>query len=182
MSHNAANSPTTVGLTGSGTAPVTLSATSLSLGNQAVGMPSPPKSVTLTNQLSGPLAVTAIQAVGDFSQSNNCGFSIAAGASCVVSVVFTPTVAGTRTGTLTILDSAATSPQTVALSGNGTLQGLISLMVTPATSSLLQGANQQFRATGTYNNGVTADLTNSVTWSRPPLRSPPSPRADWPAV
>jgi hypothetical protein len=34
-------------------------------------------------------------------------------------VTFTPTATGAATGTLTVTDSAATSPQTVTLSGTG---------------------------------------------------------------
>jgi hypothetical protein len=36
-----------------------------------------------------------------------------------VSVTFSPTATGAVTGTLTFTDSAATSPQTVSLSGTG---------------------------------------------------------------
>ena len=44
---------------------------------------------------------------------------MAAGASCAISVVFTPTATGTRTGTLSVTDDASGSPQTVSLSGTG---------------------------------------------------------------
>ncbi|MEY4730373.1 MAG: hypothetical protein RL020_1531 [Pseudomonadota bacterium] len=37
-------------------------------------------------------------ASGDFSQSNNCATPLAAGSTCNISVIFTPTIAGTRTG------------------------------------------------------------------------------------
>src|SRR5207248_5502518 len=46
-----------------------------------------------------------------------------------------------------------------------------SLAVDPVLASVPAGATQQFRATGTYPDGSTADLTSSVTWSR----SDPSP-------
>src|SRR5438874_1902375 len=39
------------------------------------------------------------------------------------------------------------------------------LQVIPALASVPAGATQQFRATGTYTDGSTADLTSSVTWS-----------------
>jgi hypothetical protein len=45
---------------------------------------------------------------------------------------------------------------------------LQSITVTPATAAISVGGSQQFRATGTYNNGSTTDLTNSVTWSSSP--------------
>jgi hypothetical protein len=44
---------------------------------------------------------------------------VAAGASCAVSVSFTPTATGSRTGTLSFIDDAAGSPHLVSLTGNG---------------------------------------------------------------
>src|SRR5207249_9155088 len=38
---------------------------------------------------------------------------------CSISITFTPTAMGARTGTLTVLDNASGSPQTAALSGTG---------------------------------------------------------------
>ncbi|MER7837900.1 hypothetical protein ABTY98_18850 [Streptomyces sp. NPDC096040] len=46
--------------------------------------------------------------------------SLAAGAHCTVSVTFRPTVAGARTGTLTLTGDQSDNPTTVALSGAGT--------------------------------------------------------------
>jgi len=43
---------------------------------------------------------------------------VAAGNSCTIQVTFTPSAPGIQNGTLTITDSASSSPQTVALSGN----------------------------------------------------------------
>jgi hypothetical protein len=57
--------------------------------------------------------------IGDFSEVTNCGASLAAGATCAISVQMTPTIAGAITGTLTIADSAAGSPHTVGLTGTG---------------------------------------------------------------
>jgi len=42
-----------------------------------------------------------------------------AGGNCIITVTFTPTKTGTRTGAVTITDNAANSPQSVALSGTG---------------------------------------------------------------
>ena len=50
---------------------------------------------------------------------NGCGASLAVGQACGIQVVFAPTVAGRRTGTLTVTDSAGSSPQIEALTGTG---------------------------------------------------------------
>src|SRR4029077_14495146 len=56
-----------------------------------------------------------------FRQSDTCGSSLAAGASCTISVTFTPTASGTRSGTLSVTDNAPGTPQTASLSGTGTV-------------------------------------------------------------
>jgi len=42
---------------------------------------------------------------------------------------------------------------------------LISIAITPTVRSIPLGGTEQLHATGTYSNGTTSDLTNSVTWS-----------------
>ena len=42
---------------------------------------------------------------------------------------------------------------------------LVSIAVTPATSSVNAGLTQQYDAVGTYTDGSTADITNQVTWT-----------------
>ncbi len=117
---SALTSPQTVSLTGTGTQPVTLSASSLSFGNVAIGNTSAAKTVTLTNHESIALGFTSVATSGSFAiASNTCGTSVAAGASCTVGVTFTPPAAGAATGALTFTDAALNSPQTVSLSGTG---------------------------------------------------------------
>jgi F5/8 type C domain len=65
------------------------------------------------------VSMTSVGVTGPFGESNNCGTSLAAGASCTVSVSFTPTTAGSASGTLSVNSSAPGSPLTVALSGTG---------------------------------------------------------------
>src|SRR5205814_5062732 len=62
---------------------------------------------------------------GDVAQTtNSCGTSVAGGTTCSIGVTFTPSTAGARTGALTITDNAAGSPQSVPLSGTGTVVSL----------------------------------------------------------
>lgn len=128
--HNAAGSPATVSLAGTGTGPVaSITPASLTFGNQAVGTTSASQSVTVRNTGNSPLSVTAVAATGDFAQTNNCT-TVAAAGSCTVNVTFTPTAANLRTGTLSITHNAAGSPATVTLSGTGTAAG--APVLTPA--------------------------------------------------
>ena len=92
---------------------------SLSFGGQMVGTTSSAQMVTLSNPSQSSLAITTIAVSGDFSETNNCGGALAAGANCTITVTFKPTAGGTRTGTLSATDSAPGSPQTVGLSGSG---------------------------------------------------------------
>jgi Abnormal spindle-like microcephaly-assoc'd, ASPM-SPD-2-Hydin len=131
LTDNAANSPQTVALNGTGGSAnpaVTLNPTSLSFGNQNIGSTSSAQTVTLTNSGTASLTITSVALngtnPGDFAQTNNCPASLAANASCTVSVTFKPTISGSRTATLTFLDNAANSPQTVALSGTGTTSSI----------------------------------------------------------
>jgi hypothetical protein len=119
ITDNSAGSPRTVQLTGQGAVPTaTVAPSSLAFASQAVGTTSSAQSVSLNT---GPLAlqVSRVQSSGDFSETNNCGATIAANYGCTINVSFTPTANGNRTGTLTITDGAPDSPQTVALSGFG---------------------------------------------------------------
>jgi hypothetical protein len=102
-----------------GTPVASVSPISLVFGNQNVGTVSPAKTVTLSNTGTAPLTITTIASTGDFKQTNNCGTSVAVGASCSISVAFAPTATGTRTGTVIITDNAANSPQSVSLAGTG---------------------------------------------------------------
>jgi hypothetical protein len=123
VTDSASGSPQIVNLTGNGTtvaAPaVSLSTTSLSFGNQQINTTSAAQTITLTNTGNGALSITSIVSSGDYAQTNTCGNSVAAAGSCTISVTFTPTATGTRTGAITITDNAAGSPHIVSLTGTG---------------------------------------------------------------
>jgi hypothetical protein len=89
------------------------------LGTTAVGSTTTPVPVTITNNSSTTVTGITFSTTGPYAvSSTTCGTSLAAGATCTVYVTFTPTAAGTQTGTLKITDSASNSPQTVNLTGN----------------------------------------------------------------
>ena len=121
LNSNTSGATPTVSLMGTGSAPVaSISSTSLAFGNQIVNTTSAPSSVTLNNTGDATLNISGISSSGDFSQTNNCGTTLAGGASCSINVTFKPTATGNRTGMVTIADDAfGGSPQTVSLSGVG---------------------------------------------------------------
>jgi hypothetical protein len=127
ITDNASGSPQSVSLTGTAVAAapvVSLSPSSISFGNQRAGTASAAQSVTLTNTGNATLTITSIAIsganAGDFSETNTCGGSVAASATCTISVTFKPTATGSRAASVTITDNTSGSPQTVSLTGTGT--------------------------------------------------------------
>jgi hypothetical protein len=121
VTDNAPGSPHTLAINGQGTSQqASVNPTSLTFVSQPVGATSPGAAVTLHNSSITALTISSISATGDFAQTNNCGASLAAGMDCQITVTFTPTATGNRTGTVSIADSSSGSPQSVALSGMGT--------------------------------------------------------------
>ena len=99
---------------------VSLAPDGLIFGDQQAGTFSAPQTVTLTNTSSSTLTISSITASGDFDPAYNCSATIAVGGSCLIGVTFTPTAAGTRTGSLMVADNAPGSPQSIPLVGTGT--------------------------------------------------------------
>lgn len=89
------------------------------LPDQGIYSTSSPYLVTLSNSSSTTLSISKIVATAPFAETNNCGASLAAGKSCTISVTFTPTAIKYYTGTVTVTDSAANSPQVINVNGNG---------------------------------------------------------------
>jgi hypothetical protein len=147
---NAPNTPQKVPLTGVGVLPaVTLSPTSLAFPTQVVFTTSKAKTVTLTNTGLGILNVSNIAVTGPFTQTNTCGSTVNAGASCAFTVTFAPTTIGALTSSISITDNALTSPQKVTLKGTGTY-----VQLTPTS---LNFANQPV---GTKSLSKTITLSN----------------------
>lgn len=98
---------------------VTLTPTSLAFAAQVVGSSSSAQSVTLTNTGNQSLRLAMILGP-NFTETDNCGTSVAAGANCTINVTFVPTSVGPVAGSLTLFDNASDNPQRVGLSGTGT--------------------------------------------------------------
>lgn len=141
-----------------GTPGVTLLPASLAFGNQNVNSTSPALQTNLTNNGTLALAISSIAASGDFAQSNNCGVSLAAGASCAISVTFTPTASGARSGAVIIYDNAAGSPHSVGLSGTG---------LTPVPGLSLSVSSLNFGAQNDFTTSLPQTITATSTGTAP---------------
>jgi hypothetical protein len=135
---------------------VKVSPTSLSFGDQTVNIASAPKNIMLSNSGNTALSIGSIALAGanvpSFSQTNNCGSTLAAGASCTIAVRFKPNSAVSKSASISIHDNAAGSPQSVALSGTGVLGA-----VTFSPDSLTFPTQVVF----TTSMAKTVELTNS---------------------
>jgi FG-GAP-like repeat/Abnormal spindle-like microcephaly-assoc'd, ASPM-SPD-2-Hydin len=103
---------------------LTASPSGLGFSPQAVGTTSPAQTMTLTNSGTATMSMSASSVAivganaGDFAQSNNCPATLSPGASCQVSVTFTPATVGNPTAAVSVSDDAPGSPQLIPLGGS----------------------------------------------------------------
>ena len=102
-----------------GSPTATLSVTSMSFGSQVVDATYVGQAINLSNTGSARLSIDGIALALPFTQINTCGSSLAAGATCSITVTFVPTTEGDFTSNVSITDNVKGSPQTVALTGTG---------------------------------------------------------------
>ena len=157
---------------------VTLSTTNIGFGSQATGTPSSPQPVTLTNTGTAQLNITGMSFTGlnsgDFAQTNDCGTSVAPNATCTINVTFAPATTGSRSASLSIVDNAPSTPQTVALSGTGT-----GFSISPQVTTLTFTRTQQFTANSGSSliwqvDGITGGSSAVGTISTTGLYAPPT--------
>jgi len=132
----------------------------LAFGEQPVGVTSAPLTLQVNNPGSMPLKISGITATGEFAiATNSCGSVLASGASCEVDVTFTPAATGATGGTITLTDSAHSSPQVIVLTGTGASEPLVSL----SESSL--GFGSQIVTTSSSAQTVTLSNTGEMALS-----------------
>jgi parallel beta-helix repeat protein len=140
-----------VALSGTGIAPVAALTAALSFAPQALGTTAT-QTATLSNQGDAPLAITSIAITGDFTQTNNCPASLAAGSSCAVQVSFTPSATGSRTGALVVNDNDLSSAQqSTSLSGTGVDY---SLTASPGSATVRAGSPAAYTVSATALGGA----------------------------
>jgi hypothetical protein len=124
--------------TGTSAAPqAALTPTTSDFGSLTVGTSSPAAVFTLANAGNAALSISSITLAGanasSFSVgSNTCGTMLAAGASCTVSVTFSPTSAGSAMAMLNIVDAVGTQAST--LTGSGTAAAAPQAALSPSTA------------------------------------------------
>lgn len=160
-STSSADPTLTAALTGTAVADVQASAATLNFGNVDVGTSSAAQTITITNYTNASIALTSIAITGDYAETTTCGSAITGLSSCTISVVFTPTATGTRTGTITVDTNDTKYPVIlVALTGNGVD---FSIAVSPTSGSTIAGYNVTPNATLTPLGGFSAPITLSCT-------------------
>lgn len=112
---------------GAGGAPaVQLTPSSANFFNQFLGSTSIAQIFSLKNIGTATLTLSSISLVGtnaaDFSQSNNCGASVAVNVTCTINVTFTPSTLALRSASLNVIDNAAGSPHASTVQGTGVHQ------------------------------------------------------------
>jgi hypothetical protein len=148
-------------ITGTGVAPfASLSRLSIAFANQTTNTSSGNQSVTLTNTGNATLTIGSISLTGtnaaEFSTNGStCGASLAASSSCSLNVVFTPVTVGSKSASLVFVTNAASSPDSVALSGTGVLPAVPVIGLAPSPGAF---GNQ---LQGTTSGGLTITVSNT---------------------
>src|SRR5471032_128452 len=173
LASNASNGSAVVGLSGSAAAPAPALAATPSIivfGSQTIATAAAMQNVTLANSGNVALDLTSITVSGAASVTlgaNNCGANLAPGASCVVPVLFAPTVAGSVSATLSVASNAA--PLQVNISGSGTTQAVGTPVLSeagPLTYADTQvGASSAIHTTTFSNAGNAALKITTLTLS-----------------
>jgi hypothetical protein len=160
-----------VALSGTGIAPpVSVDPTAISFGGEPVGATTAGWQVTVSNTTAATANFTTSFSVsGPFAISGNTctGGSLAAGASCVMSVEFSPTISGPATGQLSFGYQAGTlsGTRTVVLSGTGQAPATDTLSATTLTFSATVDGQLSLAQTVTLTNSGDLPLTSISVWA-----------------
>ena len=139
-------------------APATsLSATSLAFGSVNTGVTTAALTVTVTNSGTAALIVSGATTTDpQFAVVTNSCTTVAVGASCAITVSFTPTAPGAQGATLNIASNATGSPAGILLSGTG-------LAPVAAVSPALLTFGSVNTGTTTASQAITISNTGNAT-------------------
>ena len=171
---NSPTSPQTISLSGIAVAPpapapvATFStANPFTLpGTTTQGTSSAPQTITISNTGNAPLHISTV-ILGGFNSSDyflapsNCtGAVLSANSNCSVILNFSPLASGFRTGTISVTDDAANSPQVLSIIGNATPAASINAATGSSTSvSVSAGQTAQFNLTASPGAGFNGTIT-----------------------
>jgi len=172
FTHDAAGSPDTVSVTGTGVAPGwSVSPTSIPFGNVLVGA-SKMDSVTVTNTGTSTLNIsTATSSNARFTVSPSSG-SIAPSGTQKFYITFSPTAVGAQLGSVIFTHDATGSPDTVAVTGNGVAPGWSVSPTSIPFGNVLVGASKMDSVTvtntGTSALNISAVISNNARFTVSP--------------
>jgi len=141
IASNAPSGAVSIRLDGSGVATaapeVQLSQVSLGFGTVTLNTSSAPRTVVLTNSGTAPLSITGIDSSSaQFQVSHDCPASLAAKASCKLSVVYRPSTAANASESILIVSNALSSPNSIVLTGVASATALPKLAWQGTSSTL----------------------------------------------
>jgi sugar lactone lactonase YvrE len=142
----------------------TLSPSSLSF-NTTAGSMAPSQTLTLSNPGTAPLSIASIavseSAAGPFSQTNTCGASMAAGASCTITVTLTSTTVGNYQANLVVTDNASPTTQSTSLAGTVT-SPVAALSPASLSFTVVAGSTPSAQTATLANSGTAALAISSI--------------------
>ncbi|HEX4007888.1 MAG TPA: choice-of-anchor D domain-containing protein [Acidobacteriaceae bacterium] len=142
-----------------------LAPSSLSFAPQTVQTASAPQAIALTNTGTLNLNVGSVAITGDFSETDTCSAqSIAPQSSCQIWVMFDPSQANGRTGTLTVYANISGGEITASLSGTGLTPG--DIILTPSSlvyATTTVAASTAAQSISVANTGESAIALTSET-------------------
>ena len=167
---DAASSPTTVALSGTGTSPgMSVTPSSVSFGNVPDGTTGT-QVVTLKNTGTGSLIVSSESVTGTgFSVTGFAAQTLAANASMTFNAVFSPTADGSASGSISVATNLPTSPTAIPLSGTGTQPGISITPSSVAFGNVADGTTGTqsitLKNTGTANLVVSSESVTGTGFS-----------------
>jgi hypothetical protein len=142
----------------------TVSPSTLSFATQAVGTTSPVQTVTLTNTGVSPWSPGVMFAIpiggSEFTKTTTCGTNLAVGASCTISVAFSPKMYNSPPNSLNQTELVSIGASGAA---NLILNGLVPPLPTPSISITPASLTYAAQAIGTSSAAQTVTLTNTGT-------------------
>jgi len=136
----------------------------LNYGSVEQGELSAPQTLSITNVGSTPVTNLLVgTAPSSFPYTSTCGSTLAAGASCSLTITFAPNSGATYNSPLTITDSDPTTPQTITLAGQGIAAAMLSQSAYLLSyGSVVYGLNSVQAVTLTNTGTVSASLSTAT--------------------